>query len=298
LSPVQRGRPLRLVSRSRPLLGYHLYLPENQAETGRVLVSVHGVSRNAAEHIALFRELSDAYGVMLVVPEFEAAVYRDYQRLGRKGIGPRADLALIRVLNEVGWHTGADTGKIDLFGFSGGAQFVHRFAYLHSQRVRRIGLGAAGWYTMPDPSLSYPYGAADAKGLDAGRLNVVAMARVPTLVMVGDLDNREDDEELNRTRVVRRTQGRHRVERAVAWTRAMNAVAERVGLPRPVDMVLLPGVDHSFRQAVEQGGLACRLYQHCYGAWPASGNRHGSAAKTAPAGGAEAPGLAAARQLI
>ena len=287
-SNLRRNTPQHLVSRSRPRLEYHLYRPKSQAATHRVLVSIHGVSRNAEEHIELFRELADDYGVMLVAPVFSAKGYRDYQRLGRKGLGPRADLALIRLLNEIASYTGTDTGRVDLFGFSGGAQFVHRFAFVHGPRVRCIALGAAGCYTMPDPSLSYPYGTADAEGLDTARLNVIAAARLQTLVMVGELDDREDDEELNRTRIVRETQGRHRIERARAWTDAMNAVADRAGFPASVRMLLLPGVGHSFERSVRHGGLGNHLFRHCYEDQRAKGRPLGAALKGAAPDGKDA----------
>lgn len=247
---------------------YYLYLPRQPGGRAQVLVSVHGVSRNALEHIELFRDLADSHGVVLVAPLFTFEGFRDYQRLGRKGRGPRADLALIRILNEIEMATGHDTGKIDMFGFSGGAQFVHRFCYAHSQRVRRLVLGSAGWYTMPDHSLPYPYGTADARGLDAVRFNLGAAARLPTLVVVGAEDDKEDDEELNRSRLVVQSQGPHRLERARAWTAAMNTLAGRQGLPGSVELQVLPGVGHSFRQAVLEGGLARRLFEHCYAGSP------------------------------
>lgn len=253
------------VSGSRPALDYFLHLPPGAGRASRVLVAVHGVSRNAHEHIECLRGLADHHGMVLVAPIFAASSFSDYQRLGREGLGPRADLALIRVLVEVGMQNGLDTSQVDLFGFSGGAQFAHRFAYAHAQRVRRLVLGSAGWYTMPDPGLYYPYGTADAQGLRAVRLNPVGAANLPTLVVVGEYDDREDDEELNRSRVVRRSQGRHRLERALAWTRAMNALAAKHGRDGRVRMQVLPRIGHSFRQAVVQGGLAKYLFDHCVG---------------------------------
>lgn len=258
------GCGMRLVTRAHPSLDYFLYLPEGYMYSGRILVSVHGISRNAQEHIELMSAFADRYGVVLVAPLFDAEVFSDYQRLGRKGAGPRADLALIRMLNEIGMRTGLDTSQVDMFGFSGGAQFAHRFAYAHSQRVRSLVLGSAGWYTMPNDSLSYPYGSADAKGLDAVRLNCVAAARLPILVMVGECDDREDDDELNRSSVVQKTQGRHRLQRAQSWTAAMNALARRHGASGSIEMVVLPEVGHSFSQAVMQGGMAQRVFEYCY----------------------------------
>ena len=213
LSESQGGhaasRSVVLESKSAPHLTYHLLLPRERHPEERILVSVHGVSRNAEEHIELLRPLAERYGVLLVAPVFAADRFRDFQRLGRKGRGPRADLALIRVLNELNIATGWDTSKIDMFGFSGGAQFAHRFALAHPQRVRRLALGAAGWYTMPDDTLRYPYGSGDVSGLDAVRLNAVAAARLPTLVLVGERDDRDDDEELNRSQIVCRQPGRY-----------------------------------------------------------------------------------------
>jgi pimeloyl-ACP methyl ester carboxylesterase len=245
-------------------LDFHLYVP-NRVRPGRMLVAVHGVSRNALEQVRLFGEFADTFGAVVIAPHFTADRFPDYQRLGRKGLGPRADLALIRVLNEVQITTGFDTSQVDLFGFSGGAQFAHRFALVHPQRVRCLGLGAAGWYTLPDPAYAYPYGTAGAKGLDAVRLNVWAAARIPTLVLVGECDNRTDDEGLNRSAVVCRTQGKHRLQRARVWVKAMNDHAAQQGLPRAVALQLLPGVGHSFSQAVLDGALDLRVYAHCYG---------------------------------
>lgn len=258
------GRIVCAVAMPRPELEGFVYLPRKTLADRRVLVSVHGISRNAIEHIELFRHLADWYGAVLVAPVFSAEVYRDYQRLGRKSMGPRADLALIRLLNEISNTTGVDTSKIDLFGFSGGAQFAHRFAFAHAQRVRTLTLGAAGWYTMPDVTRGYPYGIADCKGLDGTRLNAVSAAQLPTLVAVGELDDRDDDEELNCTAIIRRMQGGNRVERARRWVAAMQEVGRRHGIVGGVEFLELPGVDHSFKEAVIHGGLANRLFEHCY----------------------------------
>jgi len=259
-----RGRSL--ASWTRPQLRYYLHVPERRSATDRVMVLVHGVSRNAEEQVELFQRFADRYGVLLLAPVFDRETFTDYQRLGRKGAGQRADLALIRVLNEVGTRTGWDTGRVDLFGFSGGAQFAHRFAFVHASRVRNVVLGAAGWYTMPDDSIPYPYGLGDVSGLEPSRLNATAAARLPMLVTVGEHDDRVDDENLNRSRIIDLTQGLHRLERAQRWVLAMNAYARSKNLERRVDIDVLPGIGHSFRQAVVQGGLAERAFAHCYGA--------------------------------
>ncbi len=251
---------------AHPQLPYRLHVPPVPHPQGRILVSVHGVSRNAGEHLELLRPYAERSGAFLVAPQFAADAYPDYQRLGRKGRGPRADLALIRLLNDLGRTLSLDTGVVDIFGFSGGAQFAHRFAMAHPQRVRHLVLGAAGWYTMPDRGLSYPYGVADARGLNAVRLDALAAARLATLLLVGEHDNSPDDEELNRSGIVCRTQGAGRLQRAQAWKRAMDAYARRRGETSAVDLRVLPGVGHSFREAVLAGGMGALVFRHCYAA--------------------------------
>ena len=46
-------------------------------------------------HACLFSSYCEALGVVLVAPYFEVGRSRDYQRLGRLGRGPRADVALV-----------------------------------------------------------------------------------------------------------------------------------------------------------------------------------------------------------
>lgn len=251
---LQLAPGLQLFTASSPDFECYAYIPQHLPDPSRVLVCVHGVSRNALEQIQIFRPYAERYGFALIAPLFTAAIFRDYQRLGRQGHGPRADLALIRVLQTIALKTPLNTSKVALFGFSGGAQFVHRFAFAHSQRVSSIVLGAAGWYTMPDTNESYPFGTANAKGLDAVRLNVRAATRLPILVVVGSEDADANDPELNCSAKVLQ-QGPNRLARAKNWVGAMNAYASRHGGRANLEFRVLPGIGHSCSDAVLTGDL-------------------------------------------
>jgi pimeloyl-ACP methyl ester carboxylesterase len=101
-----------------------------------------------------------------------------------------------------------------LFGFSGGGQFAHRYALFYPRRVARQVLGAPGWYTFPDPEHRYPLGLRTAPPeWPKLTFNPGRFLRIPTLVLVGEHDNRRD-RELNRTRQVDVHQGLDRMERA------------------------------------------------------------------------------------
>lgn len=93
-----------------------------------IFVSVHGVSLNYQEHAQKFMPYAEKYGVVLVAPYFPEPPFDDYQRLGRTGQGSRADSALKNIITEVRELTYAQSGKLYLFGYSGGGQFTHRYA--------------------------------------------------------------------------------------------------------------------------------------------------------------------------
>ena len=233
---------------------YALFVPAKVRPGSRVVVTVHGISRNATEHAAAFAPAAAHAGRIVVAPLFAEHSHTRYQMMA--GGGRRADHALLATLDDVAALTGADVSAIDLFGFSGGAQFAHRFAMLHPGRVARLGLASAGWYTFPDRREPYPYGL-QSSGRKAQRMvrRLAAFLRIPKLVLVGECDT-ERDVALRQQPLVDSHQGQTRVERAARWARAVRAAAVRCGAHGEVRFRVLPGCGHSFEECVARGGLA------------------------------------------
>jgi len=159
LPAAQRADPVTLGALQRRILGadpqqdYYLYVPRHGGQGAPLFVTVHGVSRDAQEQSTLFAPYAERYGAVMLAPCYSSERYPDYQRLSRIGRGPRSDEALDRMVAEVAQLTGARTDKLYLFGYSGGAQFVHHYTLAHPERVARVVIGAAGWYTLPDLEL-------------------------------------------------------------------------------------------------------------------------------------------------
>ena len=63
-------------------------------DPARVLVAVHGISRNAPFIVRALAEAAEAHSYTILAPVFSQRTYGDYQRLGREGRGARADLAV------------------------------------------------------------------------------------------------------------------------------------------------------------------------------------------------------------
>ena len=242
---------------------YYLYVPRSAGKRPPLLVSVHGISRNAREHAQLLAPMAERYGVIVLAPLFGSRRFPDYQRLGRLKRGPRADLALDRIVGEVLNLTGADRGRLYLFGYSGGGQFVHRYAMAHPERVAGVVIGAAGWYTLPEEHSAYPHGVSRCRDMPNLRFDCKSFLRVPMSVIVGDRDT-ERDAGLNKSQKVDRLQGCNRYERAQTWVKIMNRAASSHGLPEHFEVEMLPGVDHSFELAVARGAMHEKIFVHLF----------------------------------
>ncbi len=235
---------------------YYLAEP-NDSDTRQVLVLMHGISRNAKLLIESFSPLVQGKGITLVAPLFEEQRCRDYQRLGRSGKGPRADLAITSILSEVTSLTGWNGHKAMFFGHSAGAQLVQRFMFAHPQLVDRAALSGAGWYTFPRDE-EYPLGIRPTPLLPGVCFEPLRFLRVPAAVFIG-LEDTVRDESLNCSRKIDHQQGRTRLDRARKWVRKMNMASRKLGLSSEVDLFEIEAIGHDYNQAVEMALLNERV---------------------------------------
>jgi poly(3-hydroxybutyrate) depolymerase len=262
--PLQKKTVVRRVLRTDPGQEYFVAVPSAGGHGAPLFVAVHGISRNAIEQAKMFSSFCEANGVVLVAPHFSAEKHSDYQRLGRAGRGDRADVVLNSIIEETSWLTGASTTQVYLFGYSGGAQFAHRYLMAYPHRVARAVIASAGWYTFPDRGKRFPYGIRPNRHLPSVRFDPEEFLRVPVAVLVGELDTTSVG--LRRTARVDRQQGETRVERARNWVEAMQAAARAYRLDPQVSFEQMPGGDHSFKDLMKQSQLGERVFQALFGA--------------------------------
>lgn len=246
------------------VLRYFIYVPNKINEDECQFVSIHGVSRNAMEHAERFAQLAEEYGVVLVAPLFSKRHFGDYQRLGRKGKGRRADHAIQQITREVECLTGVNSRRVALFGFSGGGQFAHRYAMAYPDHVQKIVIGAAGWYTHPDASRKYPYGIIPTPRLKGVNFNMKQFLQVPACVLVGQWDIMHDPG-LNQSARIQRQQGTTRLERGRRWINAMNQAAITHGLDTSYVFSVLPGINHDFTGAMKSSKLGRHVFEYLFG---------------------------------
>jgi pimeloyl-ACP methyl ester carboxylesterase len=222
------------------------------------LVALHGISRNARAMWQAFGPLAAAEGRTLLVPRFADGPWPRFQQIGRV----RPDLALLDLFQQAGLAG----QKIDLFGFSGGAQLAHRFAMIYPHRVATLHLAAPGWYTFPDSSLPWPQGlgapaSRRQRAFDAAaqsRLQLRQYLSLRVRLWVGARDTARDAS-LRQTPDLDACQGKTRLERAFRYAEAFDRVARAMGLTPDIDLTVLPGCGHDFTECDEVGGLAARV---------------------------------------
>lgn len=237
-------------------LGAWVSVPARIDPQAPVLVAVHGIGRAARSQAQAFMQRAAQQGRMVVAPRFEASRWPNYQRLGRSG--QRADVALLSLLESIGFQWRVNTRRIALFGYSGGAQFAHRFALLHPHRVQNLCICASGWYAWPDEQPLPPVRPAKLGAIGPNSaLSEQRMSRflqLPIEVVVG-ADDCVRDTNTRSTPLIDAVQGPDRLTRARRWVAALQAAAQARSLPAPARLTVLPGAGHDFQQCLADGRL-------------------------------------------
>jgi pimeloyl-ACP methyl ester carboxylesterase len=219
------------------------------------LIVVHGIARETDQMAEALAPLAAATGRLVVLPIFDADHWKTYQRPTRQA---RADQALLRLLSALRCDGTLPLDRFDLAGFSGGAQFAHRFTWMYPSLVSHLTVASAGWWTFPDAA-PFPYGMGAGNSGPAAaplwlRSNLRAFLDREIVVRVGDQDNVVDRNTRSEEKI-NTQQGRDRLTRARRWVEALREAARTENIPDRVDFGTILGCGHDFVTCA-QAGLA------------------------------------------
>jgi hypothetical protein len=208
-----------------------------------VVIVLHGATRNADDYARNWLQLAREYGLRVYAPEFSVESFPGSALYNLGGIGSDGQGAFgaIEPLFTAVSQRGGQADGFFLFGHSAGAQFVHR-ALLFEDLPHLITAYAAnaGWYTMPDPGIPWPYGLQD---VPAGGDRLSLWAGRPLVLLLGDQDTDLEDPNLRRTPQAN-AQGEHRYARGWSFAASARARAEALGASFSWRVVSVPGVAH------------------------------------------------------
>lgn len=186
--PTLSGRSTLYASRADQRFSLSLYHPEQPPAAG-LLVAVHGTDRDVAGTREAFIPFARRNNLAILAPLFPAGIddrhdVDNYKFIRYHDI--RFDEVLLAMIDEATDCLGFQgRPPIYLCGFSGGAQFAHRFLYLHPEVMTAVSIAAPGRITRIDDGTDWWHGTADAAEIFGSSIDTAALPRVPVHIVVG-----------------------------------------------------------------------------------------------------------------
>lgn len=235
-----------------PGLPVYYQLPDQVTADTPVLFVMHGVNRDADRYRDEWALLARRHGFIAIAPQFGTADfpgslgyntgYFTAEDGAPRPPGRWSFAAIEPLFDEARQRFGTKVQRYSIYGHSAGAQFVHRYVlFMPEARIEKAIAANAGWYTMPDRSIAFPY------GLGATPVEEVALAAAlgkPLTVLLGTADTDRADPDLRKTPEAD-AQGPHRYARGQAFFAQGEAAAAARGLRFGWTMQRVPGIAHS-----------------------------------------------------
>ena len=236
----------------KPVTVYYHKPSRFKPRTSPILFVMHGFSRNGDSYRDAWVEYADRYGALLLCPTFSkdhwpgSRGYNLGNRFNGKGSLNRKEewgFTIIEALfDDVVTVTRSGQKTYLMYGHSAGSQFVHRFCtFMTDARVAQAVAANAGWYTLADLSVDYPYGCSGAR-IEEKNLRKVFEKNL--IVLLGDQDTDTKDKNLRNTTEAKR-QGPHRFARGKYYFENAKQNAGRMRANFNWTMQTVSGVNHS-----------------------------------------------------
>ena len=181
-------------SRHDPRFPYVLYVPPEVLTPGNdveLVVVMHGTGRQFTQYRDAFAPFGRWNRCIVLCPLFPVGVRGDGERSGFKRLiegDIRYDKVLLDMVTEVGERYGKHFDKFALFGYSGGGQYVNRFAYAHPERLWAASIGAPGNVTVLDDTKDWWLGTGGFERHFGKPFDLATLQRVPVQMVVGRAD--------------------------------------------------------------------------------------------------------------
>jgi poly(3-hydroxybutyrate) depolymerase len=223
---------------SGPPLPIWYQLPDTIMPDTRIVIVMHGVNRDADRYRDEWASLARDNRFIVIAPQFSEADFpgsRGYNTgfFTEADASPRLQnlwsfAAIEPLFDETRRRFGTLVPRYTLYGHSAGGQFVHRFVMAMPEARLEWAISAnAGWYTMPDPTMAFPYGVG---GSPISLEHLKTALAKPLVVLLGTADIDPCDPNLRRTPEANQ-QGPHRYARGERFFSAGKAVATQLDVP-------------------------------------------------------------------
>lgn len=249
----------------------YFHEPANLTPDSPVLLVIPGSGRNAWDYRDGWINASEKYGVLILSPHYPEKGYPMFWDYNIGGMlsdvvinAARTGFASFSInQNPQDWifrdfdtvfdgatrRFGVNARQYDMFGHSAGGQILHRFTMFNpNNKASRLLAANAGWYTVPQFGIGFPYGLEDS-GVSKDTLR--SAFKTGLVVFLGELDNENE----KRGHLARNqdldVQGTHRFARGKHFFAQAEEMAGQLGVEFNWTLKVVPGVGHDYRRMSE-----------------------------------------------
>lgn len=236
------------------------YKPENWKNRDRILFVMHGGGRNADDYLDAWKEISEKNNVLVIAPEFENKFSKyttnDYQEgnlftfFGSRN--PKEEWAyqvIENIFDQIKKTNSITNENYNIFGHSAGGQFVHRMIMLMPEaRIENAIAANAGFYTLPEEDLEYPYGLKNTPITDS---SIKESFTKKLIILLGENDNDPKLGTFRETELAMQ-QGKHRLERGSNFYKTANTLAKEKLWDFKWEIDTIQNVGHNYREMSSQ----------------------------------------------
>ncbi|MFT6827755.1 MAG: pimeloyl-ACP methyl ester carboxylesterase [Roseivirga sp.] len=236
------------------------YKPQNWNDGDKIVFVMHGGGRNADDYLDAWVAIAEENNLFIVAPEFENKfskyITNDYQEgnlftfFGMRN--PKEEWAYTvveNVFDHIKSVNSFTNEHYDIFGHSAGGQFVHRMIMLMPESRIRTAISAnAGFYSLPNENLEFPYGIKNS-GMDLNS-DLQKAYEKRLVILLGELDN---DPSLGtfRTTDLAMEQGTNRLERGTNFYNLNKKLKSKNNWTFNWEIDTIKNVGHSYQEMSE-----------------------------------------------
>jgi len=249
---------------SNKIINVYFHIPKNSNKDSEIVFVFHGNGRNAKDYRDAIIDKANKYGFIVIAPEFSDTNFKSGDSYNLGNIFVDGDNPTLTSLNPESIWTFSVIEPIfnyfktdlkntstnyNIIGHSAGSQFAHRYLlFKPNTNVNKVVLSAAGWYTIPDISLKFPYGIKDSPFKNSMFSKFFSKN---IIIQIGELDNDNNANSLRKNEVVN-LQGANRFERANYFFNQSKKIATQENAPFNWQFFVNKGLDHSYKPAIEK----------------------------------------------